>query len=107
MCCSVLAVIRCHVASLVTQMVKNPPAMQETQIQSLGWEDPLEKGLATHSSILARRIPWTEEESRGLYSPRGRKVSETTEQLTLRLRKISMCVCVCSFQFHPQLLSQL
>ena len=52
MCCSVLAVIRCHVASLVTQMVKNPPAMQETQIQSLGWEDPLEKGMATHSSIL-------------------------------------------------------
>ena len=42
-------------------MVKNPPAMQETQVQSLGWEDSLEKGLATHSSILAWRIPWTEE----------------------------------------------
>ena len=42
-------------------MVKNPPAMQETQIQSLGWEDPLEKGMATHSSILAWRIPWTED----------------------------------------------
>ena len=42
-------------------MVKNLPAMKETWIQSLGQEDPLEKGLATHSSILARRIPWTEE----------------------------------------------
>ena len=40
-------------ASLVTQMVKNPPAMQETWVQSLGWEDPLEEGMATHSSILA------------------------------------------------------
>ena len=46
-------------ASLVAQQVKNPPAMQETWVQSLGWEDPLEKGKATHSSILARRIPWT------------------------------------------------
>ena len=44
-------------ASLVAQLVKNPPAMQETRVRSLGWEDPLEKGLATHSSILARRIP--------------------------------------------------
>ena len=42
-------------------MVKNPPAMQETQVQSLGQEDPLEKGMATHSSILAWRMPWTEE----------------------------------------------
>ena len=42
-------------------MVKNPPAMQETRVQSLGWDDPLEKGLATLSSILAWRIPWTEE----------------------------------------------
>ena len=42
-------------------MVKNLPVMQETQVPSLGQEDPLEKGLATHSSILARRIPWTEE----------------------------------------------
>ena len=48
-------------ASLVAQLVKNPPAMQKTWVQSLGWEDPLEKGIATHSSILAWRIPWTEE----------------------------------------------
>ena len=48
-------------------MVKNPPAVQETQVQSLDQEDPLEKGMATHSSILARRIPWIEEPG-GLYS---------------------------------------
>ena len=46
-------------ASLVAETVKNPPAMQETQVQSLGWEDTLEKGKDTHSSILAWRIPWT------------------------------------------------
>ena len=46
-------------ASLVAQLVKNLPLMQETWVQSLGWEDPLEKGTATHSSILAWRIPWT------------------------------------------------
>ena len=45
-------------------MVKNLPAMQETWVQSLGWEDPLEKGMATHSSILAWRIPWTKEPGR-------------------------------------------
>ena len=46
-------------ASLVAQLVKNPPAMWETWVGSLGWEDPLEKGKATHPSILAWRIPWT------------------------------------------------
>ena len=48
-------------ASLVAQMVKNPPAMWESWVQSLGWEDPLEEGMATHFSILAWRIPWAEE----------------------------------------------
>ena len=48
-------------ASQVARMVKNLPVMQETTVRSLGWEDPLEKGMATHSSILAWRIPWTEE----------------------------------------------
>ena len=48
-------------ASLVAQMVKNPPAVQETMVRSLDWEDPLEKGMATHSSILAWRTPWKEE----------------------------------------------
>ena len=51
-------------ASLVAQMVKNPPAIKETQVQSLGWEDPPEKEMATHSSILAWRIPWKEEPGR-------------------------------------------
>ena len=46
-------------ASLLAQLVKNPPAMQETCVRSLGWEDPLEKGKATRSSNLAWRIPWT------------------------------------------------
>ena len=48
-------------ASLVAQLVKNLPAVQETQVQSLGWEDPLEKEMATHSSILSWKISWTEE----------------------------------------------
>ena len=65
-------------ASLVAQTVKNSPAMQETQVQSLGREDPLEKKLATHSSILAWRIPWTEEIGR-----LSRKESDTTELSTL------------------------
>ena len=49
---------------MVAQLVKNPPVMQETRVQSLGWEDPLEKEMATHSSILAWKIPWTEEPGR-------------------------------------------
>ena len=61
--------------SLVAQLVKNPSAMQETWVRSLGWEDPLEKGMATHSSILAWRIPWT------VYSPWGPKKSDRTERL--------------------------
>ena len=64
--------------SLIAQMVKNLPAVQETSVQSLGWEDPLEKGTATHSGILAWRIPWT---IRSMGSPRVRH----SEQLTLSL----------------------
>ena len=64
-------------ASLVAQTVKNLPAMRETQVRSLGQEDPLEKEMATHSSILAWEIPWTEE-SAG-YSPWGQKESDITE----------------------------
>ena len=51
--------IQYSLASLLAQLVKNPPAKQETWVRSLGWEDPLEEGTATHSSILAWRIPWT------------------------------------------------
>ena len=48
----------------MVQMVKNPPTIQETWVRTLGWEDPLEKEMSTHSSILAWRIPWTEEPGR-------------------------------------------
>ena len=51
-------------ACLVAQTIKNPPAMQETLVRSLSWEDPFEKEMATHSSILAWRIPWIEEHGR-------------------------------------------
>ena len=55
-------------------MVKNPPAMWETQVQSLDWEDPREEGMTTHSSVLAWRIPWTEEPGglQSMGSPRVR-----------------------------------
>ena len=56
-------------------MVKNLPAMQETQVQYLGWEDPLEKGMATHSNILAWRILWTEDPG-GLQSTRSQIVGQ-------------------------------
>ena len=61
----------------VAQMVKNLPVMWESRVQSLGWEDPLEVGMATHSSIPAWRIPWTEEPG-GLQSM-GCKESDTAE----------------------------
>ena len=57
----------------MAQLVKNPPAMWETWVQSLDWEDPLEEGIATHSSILAWRNPWTEKPGR-LPSIRSQKV---------------------------------
>ena len=63
-------------ASLVAELVKNLPAMRETWVRSLGWEDPLEKGTATHSSTVARRIP-------GLSSPWGRQGSDTSGQLAV------------------------
>ena len=63
---------------MVVQLVKNMPAMQETRVQSLGWQDPLKKGTATHSSILAWRIPWT------VY-PWGPKELDMTLQLSLSL----------------------
>ena len=66
-------------------VIKNSPAMQETKVQFLGWEDPLEKGMATHSSILAWEIPWTEE-SGGLQSMGSRRVRQdlTTKQQQTR-----------------------
>ena len=61
-------------------MVKHLTATQNTWVRSLGWEDPLEKEMATHSSILAWEISWTEESGR-LYSPQGHKESDMTERL--------------------------
>ena len=61
---------------LIAQLVKNLPGMWETWVQPLGWEDPLEKGKATHSSVLAWRIPW------------GRKVLDTIERLSLSLASL-------------------
>jgi len=70
-------------APLVAQLIKNLPAVWETWVQSLGWEDPLKKGKATHSSTLAWRIPWT------VYSPWGHKESDTTERLSLSLSEVA------------------
>ena len=70
-CITVVLVIKR--ASLVAQMVKSRPAIQETWVWSLGWEDPLEKGMATHSSSLAWEIPWTEEPVR-LQSMRSKEL---------------------------------
>ena len=76
-------------ASLVAQLVKNLPAMWETWIRSLGWEDLPQKGKATHSSILTWRIPWT---IQSMVSQRGHRVAQT------RLSK---------FHFHASLIAQL
>ena len=72
--------------SLVAQTEKNPPAMQETCVQSLGWENSLENGMATYPNILAWRIPWTEEP--GELQSLGGKELDTTEQLILSLSTI-------------------
>ena len=77
----------CQTASLVAQMVKHLPAMQETRVWSQGQEKPLEKGMATHSSILAWTIPWTEEPG-GLRSMGSQRVGQT-ERLTLAFRHCS------------------
>ena len=74
----------------MVQRLKRLPAMWETWVQSLGREDPLEKEMATHSSILAWRIPWTEELG-GLQST-GRKESDTTERLHFHYGPFSMHV---------------
>ena len=70
-------------------MVKNLPVTWEIQVRSLGQEDPLEKGMATYFSILAWRIPWTEEPGR-LHRPWGPKELDTSEQLTLSLHLLSI-----------------
>ena len=69
----------------MAQTVKNPPAIQETQVQSLGQEDPLEKGMATHSSMLAWRIPWTEEP--------GELQSMEVQRVGHDSRDLHVCMC--------------
>ena len=69
-------------ASLVAQLVKNPPTKQETWLQSQGWEDLLEKGKATHSSILAWRIPWTVQ-SMGSQRVRHNRATLILEEMSL------------------------
>ena len=76
-------------ASLVAQLIKNPPAMWETWVRSLGWEDPWEKGTATHSSILAWRIPWT------VWSM-GVTESDATERLSVHLPSGNLCNVKCT-----------
>ena len=71
-------------ASLVAQLVKNPPAMWETWVRSLGWEDPLEKGKATHYSILAWRIPWA------VYSMDSQRVGDDETTFTITLNKMKV-----------------
>ena len=74
-------------------MVKNLPAMQETWVRSLGQEDPLEKGMATLSSIFAWRIPWTEKPGQDAWwRPWGCKESDTTEKLTLWASMVAQMV---------------
>ena len=83
------------VAFLMSEMVRNLPAMQETWVWSLGREDTLEKGMAIHSSILAWRIPWTEDPG-GLYSPWGRRVRHDWVTNTLLFCLILMKGCALS-----------
>ena len=72
----------------MAQLVKNLPAMQKTPVRSLGWEDPMEKGMATHSSILAWRILWTEEPGVGVgLQSAGHKVGHASVTNTLPLKE--------------------
>ena len=81
-------------ASHVAQLVKNMPAMQETQGQSLGWEDPLENGMATHSSTLAWTIWWTEQRSLVGWSPWSRRVEHDWVTNTHTSTWVTLAVCV-------------
>ena len=91
----------CMYTSLMAQKVKNPPSVQGTWVQFLGREDLVEKGMATHCSILAWRIPWTEEPS-GLQSVGSQRVRPDWATFTVRLYffyflKLCMCVHICMY----------
>ena len=79
-----------HWNSLVAKMVKNLPAVQETWVHLLGWEDPLEKGMATHSSILACRSPWTEDPG-GLQSLGSQTLTQLSDTLSFTFTGIKSC----------------
>ena len=81
------------VASLVVQTVKSLPAMQENRIRSLGREDPLEKGMATHSSILAWRIPWTKEPG-GLQSMIAKSQTQLSDQHLVAASQVALTTTV-------------
>ena len=87
---------------MVAQMVKNLPAMLETQVPSLGWEDPLEKGMATHSSILAWRIP---QRSLVGYSPWSWKESDMTEATNMHYLEVC-CIISKNLGFSSDLLGE-
>ena len=87
----------------MAQLVTSLPAMRETWVQSLGRENPLEKEMALHSSILAWKIPWTEEPGR-LYSPCGHKESDLTERLTHSQNGIMQCLLIFSIFLPLELL---
>ena len=74
--------IKLNWASLVTQLVKNLPTMRDTWVLSLGWEDPQEEGMATHSNILPGESPWTEEPEEGAIAHEGLKELDTTKHST-------------------------
>ena len=76
---------KCSVSIIIAQLVKNLPVMQETRVQFLGWEDPVEKEMTNHSGILAWRIPWTEEPGR--LQSMGSQVSDMTWQLNHHHKK--------------------
>ena len=85
--------------SLVAQMVKRLTTMQETQFRSLGWEDPLEKEMATHSSTLAWKIPWTEEPGR-LQSMGSQRVGTRLSNFTFTLRGVARTFLTASQAGH-------
>ena len=88
-------------SSLVAQMVERLPTMRETRVQSLGQEDLLEKKMATHSSILAWKIPWTEEpgrlQSMGVTKSQTRLINFTSLHSINNIHSVLVCVCVCIY----------
>ena len=95
-CLCMCVYIGTYMASQVAQMVKNPPARQQTQVRSLGQEDPLEKGMATHSSILAWRISWTEKSLAVVHGVTQSWTQLSNYHFHIQVHVLAcVCVCVC------------